>query len=302
MRPSFAAVRARYINELVEREWYDLRTFATGQRQAMTPPGYLLELLRGGHVTAVEMHSHTPRSDGLIEPERIVAWTRALYQEGYFRHAHLAVPLVVMVTDHDYLYASDDLQAIPCGEGLTLLPSTEVSTEHGHVLYYGSHPEIVHALDLHQPRLSVTPGGPEFLDMVRALEGGVAVPAHPFRQASVLRTLPGDAIASTLVAVEMLNGKARAEQNRAAIDYARRHGMRGIGGSDAHQVSRLYSCLTLFDGPIHSIEDLVIALRQGDYFPVHGAHLRLYDPSGSAMRRSMCSKNAPSTRYVRPQM
>jgi predicted metal-dependent phosphoesterase TrpH len=279
-RPTFAAVRARYIEELIERGWYDVRTLGNERRQEMTAPAYLLDLFQGGHVTAVEMHSHSLRSDGMIEPERIGAWTRARYQEGYFRHDHLAVPLVVMVTDHDYLYASDDLRAIPCGDGLTLLPATEVSTEHGHILYYGSHPEIVRALELHRPRPTVRLGGPEFFDMVDNLEGGVAVPAHPYRQASVLRTLPDDTVASTLVAVEMLNGKARAEENRAAIDYARRHGLRGIGGSDAHQVSRLYSYLTVFDGPIHSIEDLVIALRQGDYFPVHGGHLRLNGERG----------------------
>jgi predicted metal-dependent phosphoesterase TrpH len=263
------------MDELVEREWYDVRTFRKEQRRQMTCPGYLLELLQDGHVTAVEMHSHTPRSDGMIEPERIGAWTRALCREGYFHRDHLAVPLVVMVTDHDYLYAQDALRAIPCGEGLTLLAATEVSTEHGHVLYYGAHPEIVRVLDLHGSRLSVTIEGPEFFDMVRALEGGVAVPAHPYRQASVLRTLPPDTIASTLVAVEMLNGKTSAEDNRAAIDYARRNKLRGVGGSDAHQVSSLYSYLTLFDGPIRSIEDLVIAVHQGDYFPVHGEHLRL---------------------------
>jgi len=78
-----------------------------------------------------------------------------------------------------------------------------------------------------------------------------------------------------LTAVEILNGKTPAEQNRAAIDYVRQHGLRGIGGSDAHQMSRLYSYLTLFDGTIKSIDDLVLALRQGDYFPVHGEHLRL---------------------------
>ena len=179
-----------------------------------------------------------------------------------------------MVTDHDYMYAQDDLQAIPYEEGLTFLPSTEVSTEHGHVLYYGSHPEIVRALELSRPELSVKPDGPEFFDMVRVLEGGVAVPAHPYREASVLRTLPGEEVAPALAAVEILNGKAPPEQNRAAIDYARQHGLRGIGGSDAHQMSRLYSYLTLFDGPIHSVGDLVIALREGDYFPVHGEHLR----------------------------
>ena len=92
MQPSFAAVRERYLEELLEHEWYDVRTFGKKQRQEMTAPGYLIELLQHGHVTAVEMHSHTPRSDGLIEPERIGAWTHALYKKGYFRHEHLAVP------------------------------------------------------------------------------------------------------------------------------------------------------------------------------------------------------------------
>src|SRR5215468_6351899 len=274
MQPSFAAVRERYLEELIEHEWYDVRTFGKKQRQEMTAPAYLVELLQHGHVTAVEMHSHTPRSDGLIEPERISAWTHALYKKGYFRHEHLAVPLVVMVTDHDYIYTSSDLQAIAYEEGLTFLPSTEVSTEHGHVLYYGSHPEIVHTLDLAKPQLSVKPGGPEFFDMVQTLEGGIAIPAHPYRETSLLRTLPGDEVAPMLVAVEILNGKTPADQNRAAIDYVRQHDLRGVGGSDAHQMSRLYSYVTLFDGPIHRLDDLVIALRQGDYFPVHGEHLR----------------------------
>ena len=88
MQPSFAAVRERYLEELIEHEWYDVRTFGKKQRQEMTAPKYLVELLQHGHVTAVEMHSHTPRSDGLIEPERIGSWTHALYKKGYFRDGH----------------------------------------------------------------------------------------------------------------------------------------------------------------------------------------------------------------------
>ncbi len=275
MQPSFAAVRERYLEELLIHEWYDVRTLGKKQRQDMTSPPYLMELLRYGQVTAVEMHSHTPRSDGRIEPERIGAWTHALYRKGYFRSASLSVPLVVMVTDHDYIYAAQDLQAIPYEEGLTFLPSTEVSTAHGHVLYYGAHPEIVRELDLAQQQLSVKPDGPAFFAMVQALGDGVAIPAHPYRETSILRTLPGADFASKLIAVEILNGKTPADQNRAAIDYARQHGLRGVGGSDAHQMSSLYSYVTLFDGPIHTVDDLVLALRQGDYFPVHGEHLRV---------------------------
>jgi hypothetical protein len=142
------------------------------------------------------------------------------------------------------------------------------------VLYYGSHPEVVYTYELHRPQLTVKPTGPEFLDMVKALEAGVALPSHPYRETSMLRELPADELAPELVTLEVLNGKTPADQNLMAMEYARKHGLRGIGGSDAHQMSRLYSYLTLFDGPIHSIADLVTALRDGDYFPVHGEHLR----------------------------
>jgi len=38
MQPSFAAVRERYLEELIEHEWYDVRTFGKKQRQEMTAP------------------------------------------------------------------------------------------------------------------------------------------------------------------------------------------------------------------------------------------------------------------------
>jgi hypothetical protein len=273
MQVNFASVRERYLEDLIEHEWYDVRTFSKKHRRELQAPDYLLELIRHNTVTAVEMHSHTPRSDGLIEPERIQSWTDSLYRKGYFRHEHLSVSLVVVITDHDYIYAHGDLKSVRGGE-LTFLTGTEVSTDHGHVLYYGSHPEIVYTYELDRPQLTVKPTGPEFLDMIKSVEGGVAVPAHPYRETSMLRELPPDALASELVTLEILNGKTPADQNLMAIEYARKHGIRGVGGSDAHQMSRLYSYLTLFDGPIHTEEDLIIALRDGDFFPVHGEHLR----------------------------
>jgi predicted metal-dependent phosphoesterase TrpH len=273
MQTNFATIRERYLEELIEHQWYDVRTFSKKQRRAMQTPAYLLELLKHNTVTAVEMHSHTPRSDGLIEPERILSWTNALYKKGYFRHEHLSVPLVVVITDHDYIYTHGDLRAINTDE-LIFLTGTEVSTEHGHVLYYGSHPEITYTYELDRPQLSVKPTGPEFLDLVKSLEGGVAFPAHPYRETSMLRELPADELASELITLEILNGKTPADQNLMAIEYAKKHGIRGIGGSDAHQMSRLYSYVTLFDGPIYSEADLITALRDGDFFPVHGEHLR----------------------------
>lgn len=269
---NFATVRQRYLDDLIEHGWYDVRTFSKKLRRTLQTPDYLMELLASGDITAVEMHSHTPRSDGLIEPERILSWTTALYKKGYFRHEHVDVPLVVIITDHDYIYEHGDLRSLTL-DGLTFLSGTEVSTEHGHVMYYGAHPEIVYTYELDRPQLTVKPTGPEFLDLVKSLDAGVAFPSHPYRETSMLCELPADALASDLVALEVLNGKTPADQNLMALEYAKKHGIRGIGGSDAHQMSRLYSYLTLFDGPIRSVDDLVIAIRDGDYFPVHGEHL-----------------------------
>ena len=149
-----------------------------------------------------------------------------------------------------------------------------MSTEHGHVLYYGSHPEIIYTYELDRPQLTVKPTGPEFFDLVKAVDGGIAFPSHPYRETSILRELPADELAPELPTLEILNGKTPADQNLMAIEYATKHWLRGVGGSDAHQMSRLYSYLTLFDGPIRTEADLLIALRDGDFTPVHGEHLR----------------------------
>ena len=65
MQASFATVRERYLEELIENGWYDVRTFSKKQRRELRSPQYLLELIQTTAVTAVEMHSHTPRSDGV---------------------------------------------------------------------------------------------------------------------------------------------------------------------------------------------------------------------------------------------
>ena len=148
---------AKQINleELVEHQWYDVRTFSKKLRRTLQTPDYLLDLLASQTVTAVEMHSHTTRSDGLIEPERIISWTDALRKKGYFCHEHLSIPLVVVITDHDYIYEHSDLKGISDSDALRFLTGTEVSTEHGHVLYYGSHPEIIYTYELDRPQLTV---------------------------------------------------------------------------------------------------------------------------------------------------
>jgi len=65
--------------------------------------------------------------------------------------------------------------------------------------------------------------------------------------------------------VEIYNGGSRDQEDQIAIDNAESLGYRGIGGSDSHIVSHIGRCATRFDKPIATMDDLVAALRAGDF-------------------------------------
>ncbi|MGI8552603.1 MAG: PHP-associated domain-containing protein, partial [Dehalococcoidia bacterium] len=72
----------------------------------------------------------------------------------------------------------------------------------------------------------------------------------------------------SIEALEVLNGGSSDVENARARALAEAHGIRAVGGSDAHFVSAIGSCLTAFRRPITSIQALVEELREGDYHPV----------------------------------
>ena len=83
--------------------------------------------------------------------------------------------------------------------------------------------------------------------------------------------------------IEQLNGGCSNEENDRASDLAARFGLQGVGGSDAHFVSAIGRCLTAFQRPIHSVEDLVEELTSGEYHPVTVEQtLEAGAPSGEA--------------------
>jgi hypothetical protein len=65
--------------------------------------------------------------------------------------------------------------------------------------------------------------------------------------------------------IEVHNGGSRAGEDEAAQHLAERYGYRGIGGSDAHLVSKIGICATRFDREIRDVDDLVGALRKGSF-------------------------------------
>jgi acyl dehydratase len=74
--------------------------------------------------------------------------------------------------------------------------------------------------------------------------------------------------------LETLNGGSNADENAKARALAQQHGLREVGGSDAHFVSAIGQCLTAFEEPVHSIGQLVEALRAGAFRPVTADEMR----------------------------
>ena len=100
--------------------------------------------------------------------------------------------------------------------------------------------------------------------------GGVAVPAHPFRESLHGRALEGkrEWVAGVEV-IEQFNGANTEEQNAKASAIVSRDGLRGIGGSDAHYANWFLKCATVFEHRVETIEELVQELLAGRFTPIH---------------------------------
>ncbi len=154
----------------------------------------------------LDLHIHSQASaDGRMTLDEIVSGAKAAGLDG------------AAVCDHDRV-----LTQAPEYPNFLLIPGVEVSTERGHLLgLFVSAPIGTHT----------------FRDAVDAIhaQGGLAVLAHPFEHsADPDRIAP---IAPLLDGVETWNSRAERKNRRAnamAEDFARAHGLRRFGGSDAH--------------------------------------------------------------------
>ena len=71
----------------------------------------------------------------------------------------------------------------------------------------------------------------------------------------------------------MVNGGNLEKEDRFAQEVAELGGRAGTGGSDAHSVNGLGKGVTVFPGDVRTQDDLLEALRAGEFFPVEGFHL-----------------------------
>jgi hypothetical protein len=208
----------------------------------------------------IDLHTHTTVSSGcsIMSPEGLIDAAR--------RRALDAV----CVTDHFSIEGANVTQDLAREKDFPVFRAVEARTDWGDMLVFGYYQDIPEGISLQ-----------DLCWFVHEV-GGLVFVAHPFhRGGGPSLTLSFEArgldletdweqvgVLEELDGVETLNGNVSARDNGAARRLARRLGVPGIGGSDAHAVGMVGSAATRFSSPIGSDAELVSALRDGEYAPV----------------------------------
>ena len=154
---------------------------------------------------------------------------------------------VAAVTDHDSVRGCGvALELASAYPDVLIIPGTEISTPQGDIVVLGA------------DELPPKPWTPETVaDFARSI-GGVSIVAHPFREYGM-----GERARNYKVdAIEVLNGGSSQAANNQAKELAKSMGLPGTAGSDAHQVSELFSVFSQVDAALDT-DSILKAIKKG---------------------------------------
>ena len=161
----------------------------------------------------------------------------------------------ICITDHDSMGLREYAAEYTKKTGFPIFVGIEFYSLQGDILAFGidSYPE---------ERVSAQ----EFIDYVHE-QGGVVIAAHPFRHnrrglEDNLATLKG------VDAIEILNGSTMPDATMMAVQYAKKYGFATTGGSDCHYPHKVGTCVTYFEDPIRTMDELVAAIKNHKCKPV----------------------------------
>ena len=218
-------------------------------------------------MTVLDLHIHTTRgsSDSSLTPEDLVRQALDLGLDG------------VCLTEHRGGWEQDEIQRTFGCSGLVVVNGLEVETDMGHILVFGLHSYLNGTHRVEELRKVVDEAG------------GVMVSAHPFRNLfnqrpfnyNLLFTDPDEHPRSAqqaashplfeiVDAIEVANGSNTDYENRFAREVTQWLGLPGTGGSDAHSLQGIGSCVTVFDGDVKSESDLIEAIKAKSHAPGQG--------------------------------
>ena len=202
----------------------------------------------------LDLHTHSIKSDdGRAKVENYCQWIRKkeLPLDGF------------VLTEHRQFDFESDYSALGAEYGLVILKGAEVETDYGHVLLFGVGEDLVGSFDFAR----ISNPLPMVLETADRL-GAVAVPCHPGRvNVGLFSHYKNKGAVDGVRIVETYNGGSRSGEDEWSCRSAEELGYLGIGGSDSHIVSRVGFCATEFDGDITTVDDLVSALKSGDFAP-----------------------------------
>lgn len=176
----------------------------------------------------------------------------------------------VCLTEHIYVWGRKELEGFMADHSVALIGGMEIATDLGHIVVFG--------LDRYISGIHKVSNLRRVADEL----GGFLIAVHPFRRyfepedfgIKPKRSWPqvvADAselpIFSLVDEIEVLNGGCNERENLLALEVARRLGMRGTGGSDAHSELGLGYFATVFEREIKSESDLIAELKAGRFYP-----------------------------------
>jgi predicted metal-dependent phosphoesterase TrpH len=184
-----------------------------------------------------DFHIHTVYSpDSLVQPKTLVDMLVA--------HKFIKV---AAVTDHDSVRGCRaTVELASAYPDILIIPGVEISTPEGDLLVLGTY------------ELPPKPWVPESIVDFSNSVGGVCIVAHPFREYGM-----GERARNYKVdAIEVQNGGSNKEANNQAKEFAKSLGLPGTAGSDAHQVSELFSVFNIVDASL-DLDAVLKAIKKG---------------------------------------
>jgi predicted metal-dependent phosphoesterase TrpH len=154
---------------------------------------------------------------------------------------------VAAVTDHDSVRGCKaTVELASAYPDILIIPGVEISTTQGDIVVLGT------------TELPPKPWTPEVVvDFAKSI-GGVSIVAHPFREYGM-----GERARNYKVdAIEVLNGGSSAAANNQAKEFAKSLGLPGTAGTDAHQVSELFSVYNQIEADLN-VDSILKAIKKG---------------------------------------
>ena len=167
----------------------------------------------------------------------------------------------ICLTEHEWFWGKDALAKPSQEHEFLILPGAELNTDDGHFLVFGVE------------KYSFGIWHTEYLKHVVDEAGGAMILAHPYRrrfytdddiQASVEQCCQNPVFRFVNI-IETLNGRASERQNEFAQRLSHKLNLKGTGSSDAHSISDISSCATLFERKVSNVEELITELKAGRF-------------------------------------